>query len=48
MTADLMSRPYRPNPNLCCEACVFGRGEHAEGAGCRAARKLPVESNGER
>ena len=28
--ADLMSRPYQPNPDYCCEACVFGRGEHAE------------------
>ena len=24
----LVSRPYRPA--ACCEACVFGRGEHAE------------------
>lgn len=28
--ADLQSRPYKPNPQLCCEACAFGRGEHAE------------------
>lgn len=28
--ADLMSRPYKPDPAACCEACVFGRGEHAE------------------
>lgn len=26
--SDLQSRPYRPEK--CCEACVFGRGEHAE------------------
>src|ERR1700690_3328585 len=24
------SNPYRPDPAHCCEACVFGRGEHAE------------------
>ena len=24
------SNPYKPNPQQCCEACVFGRGEHAE------------------
>lgn len=24
-----MSRPYKPDPAVCCEACVFGRGEHA-------------------
>lgn len=24
------SNPYRPSPDACCEACVFGRGEHAE------------------
>jgi hypothetical protein len=26
--ADIVSRPYQPD--ACCEACVFGRGEHAE------------------
>ncbi len=30
MTADLVSRPYKPDPGKCCERCVFGRGEHAE------------------
>jgi hypothetical protein len=30
MTAELISRPYEPNPEHCCEACVFGRGDHAE------------------
>lgn len=24
------SNPYRPDPAQCCEACVFGSGEHAE------------------
>jgi DNA gyrase inhibitor GyrI len=28
--ADLQSRPYKPDPAACCEACVFGRGKHAE------------------
>ena len=27
--SDLQSRPYKPNPARCCEACAFGRGEHA-------------------
>lgn len=30
MASDLQSRPYRPDPQQCCEACAFGRGEHAE------------------
>jgi hypothetical protein len=21
---------FEPNPKMCCEACVFGRGKHAE------------------
>jgi hypothetical protein len=24
------SEPYKPDPKQCCEACVFGRGKHAE------------------
>jgi hypothetical protein len=28
--ADITSRPYRPEPGGCCEACCFGGGEHAE------------------
>jgi len=24
------SNPYKPNPSMCCEACAFGTGEHAE------------------
>ena len=28
--SDTTSRPYRPNPEMACERCVFGRGEHAE------------------
>jgi hypothetical protein len=35
--ADLVSRPYAPDPERCCQACVFGRGEHAEWC---AARKM--------
>lgn len=23
------SEPYKPNPEMACEACVFGSGEHA-------------------
>lgn len=23
------SNPYRPDPAQCCEACVFGKGQHA-------------------
>ncbi len=23
------SNPYHPNPEKCCEACIFGSGEHA-------------------
>jgi len=31
MPDTLQSRPYQPDPeNGCCEACVFGSGEHAE------------------
>lgn len=26
----LQSRPYRPNPEMACEKCVFGSGEHAD------------------
>lgn len=28
--ADLQSRPYKPNPQQCCERCAFGSGKHAE------------------
>lgn len=28
--SDITSRPYHPDPAQCCEACAFGRGEHAE------------------
>lgn len=27
---NLTSRPFEPNPDVCCEACVFGRGPHAD------------------
>lgn len=26
----LYSRPYKPDPEKACEACIFGAGEHAE------------------
>jgi hypothetical protein len=26
---DIQSRPYKPNPDVCCERCVFTTGEHA-------------------
>jgi hypothetical protein len=32
----IVSRVYQPNAAMCCEACVFGRGEHA--AWCTAPR----------
>ena len=25
----IVSFPYHPDPAKCCEACAFGRGEHA-------------------
>jgi hypothetical protein len=28
--SDLVSRPYNPDPDHCCERCVFGTGQHAE------------------
>lgn len=28
--AEIQSRPFKPDAEMCCEACVFGRGEHAE------------------
>jgi hypothetical protein len=28
--SEITSRVYQPNAAMCCEACVFGRGEHAE------------------
>lgn len=28
--SDLVSQPYHPDPDHCCEACVFGRGPHAD------------------
>ena len=27
--AEITSRPYKPDAKQCCEACAFGRGEHA-------------------
>jgi hypothetical protein len=39
------SNPYHPNPEQCCEACVFGAGEHAEwcGLGIEPTPALPSE-----
>jgi len=28
--SEIVSRVYQPNAAMCCEACVFGSGEHAE------------------
>ncbi len=36
---DITSRPYRPNPEMACERCCFGRGPHA--TFCHAIRKAP-------
>ncbi len=40
--SDLQSRPYHPDPAQCCEACAFGRGDHAEWceADSQVARRL--------
>lgn len=27
--SEITSKPYQPDPEQCCEACVFGTGEHA-------------------
>jgi hypothetical protein len=27
---DLNSRPFRPDPQQCCDRCVFGGGQHAD------------------
>ena len=27
---NIRSRQYRPDPEKCCSACVFGEGEHAD------------------
>lgn len=27
--SDIVSRPYRPDPQQCCEACCFGGFKHA-------------------
>lgn len=35
---DLCSRPYKPDPKMACEACVWGRGDHAEW--CDAGMRL--------
>ena len=26
----IVSRLFQPDPKLCCEACAFGKGEHAD------------------
>lgn len=28
--SDLQSRPFHPDPEKCCEACVFGGAAHAQ------------------
>jgi hypothetical protein len=39
------SNPYHPNPEHCCEACAFGRGDHAAwcGLGFEPTPALPSE-----
>ncbi len=37
---ELRSRPYQPNPAKCCEACCFGRGEHAQWCAPHDHRKV--------
>jgi hypothetical protein len=37
----IASRAYNPNPQQCCEACVFGNGAHAEFC---EKQKIEVES----
>jgi len=27
--SEVTSRPYKPDAEMCCEACVFGRGQHS-------------------
>ncbi len=34
----IVSKPFRPNPAICCEACVFGSGKHT----CRTRRVLVI------
>ena len=37
---DIISRPYRPSGDWCCEACVFGRGRHSEWCFRRRVQKF--------
>ena len=38
MSADIVSRPYNPDTENCCERCVFGRGAHADWCEKRAGQ----------
>lgn len=40
--SEIVSRPYQPDPKQCCEACVWGRGPHAEW--CQLFRQLQREA----
>jgi hypothetical protein len=46
MTSDLVSRVYRPDPAKCCEACAFGRGNHAPW--CPEGRVQAMKADGRR
>lgn len=37
------SNPYRPDPAQCCEACVFGRGVHADFCKGWVIKRAPAE-----
>jgi hypothetical protein len=43
--SELTSRPFQPNPEICCEACVFGRGQHSPA--CRLTVEV-IDISGER
>ena len=46
---NITSRAYRPNKDVCCEACVFGRGEHSDWCeeGTRCSLDAPPPSTRE-
>ena len=43
MSADIVSRLYKPDAERCCEVCVFGRGEHADWCEKRARQIQKIE-----
>jgi hypothetical protein len=44
---DLMSRPYAPSTEKCCERCVFGTGPHAAWCERANARNRNVDRTAE-